>query len=219
MTDVLLSTMPWGVVQNAAGDSQAGVPFTVTLIDNTAVLSDFTNTFGEMPGSLPSGIYKVTVMGRTKVVHVLETDEVLAGSALSGPFLTPAFKVDMATQAELDAATVKKLRTSNTWALGGPLTAGMFVPRTTVPKLSTQAVQLVSIRAGLISGTQATIQLLRNAAVTVGSTFNVTNAFATFTPTGLPLTLADLDQIYFSITAVVGTPADLSFSAIFEHTF
>lgn len=219
MTDVLLSTMPWGVVQNAAGDSQAGVPFTVTLIDNTAVLSDFTNTFGEMPGSLPSGIYKVTVMGRTKVVHVLETDEVLAGSALSGPFLTPVFKVDMATQAELDAATVKKLRTSNTWALGGPLTAGMFVPRTTVPKLSTQAVQLVSIRAGLISGTQATIQLLRNAAVTVGSTFNVTNAFATFTPTGLPLTLADLDQIYFSITAVVGTPADLSFSAIFEHTF
>jgi len=217
MSEVAIATMPWGVVQDASGAAQAAAAYSITLVDNTLVANGFTNSYGEIPGTLPTGIYKVTVLGRTKIVHVFEADETFSGGALTGPITTPSFASDMATQAELDATVVKKFRTSHTWALGGPLTAGMFVPRATVPKLTNQAVQLVSIRAGIISGTSATVQLIRNGS-NVGSTFSVTTTFSNFTPTGLPLTLADLDQIWFSITGATATPADMSFSAIFEHT-
>jgi hypothetical protein len=222
MSEVLISSLPWGVVQNGAGEAQVAAPYTITLVDNTPVASGLTNGFGEIPGTLPTGIYKVTVMGRTKIIHVWETDETVGGSAITGAVLSPTFVTDMATQAELDvvnalAAAAKKFRTGHTWALGGPLTAGMFVPRIAVPKITAQAVQFISVRHRIISGTSITIQLVRNGS-NLGSTFNATTTPTSTSVAGMPVTLADLDDIYFALSAPSATPADLSLTAIFEHT-
>lgn len=223
-TRVLIASLPWGVVQDTEGNAQAGVAFTITLIDNTPVISDFTNSFGEMPGELPSGIYKVSVMGgRTKVVHVLSANETVGG-VLTGPLLAPDFAADMATQAELNAiatlaAASKKFRINHTWTIGGTLTAGMFIPRIYVGKVAAQAIQLVQTKTLLNSGTSAVVQLTRNGSAITSGSFTPTSAGGVVTTTAFaPVTLADGDFLSFTIASPVGTPADLSLTMILEHT-
>lgn len=74
MSAVTISTLGWGVLQDSAGNVQAGAAYSITLLDGTPVTSGTTNSRGEISGTLTNGAYKLTALGRTVTVHVTESD-------------------------------------------------------------------------------------------------------------------------------------------------
>lgn len=101
-----------------------------------------------------------------------------------------------------------------TWGIGGVLYSGMVIPQIFVPERAGQSVSIVGARAILNTGGTATVQFQRN-----GS--NIGSATVVSTTAGfiaLPTTaLNDGDRLGLSITAISGTPADLSYTVILEH--
>lgn len=89
---------------------------------------------------------------------------------------------------------------------------GFFVP---VP--TGQTVKIVSCRYIINSGTSATVKLQKNGSDITGFTgISVTTTAASTTPTSV--SLADNDKINLVVTAVSGTPKNMSFTIFLEYT-
>lgn len=67
---VALATLGWGTVQDQAGNVCAGQAFTITDHTGATVATGTTDANGQFPGSLPEGLYTVTVAGLSFPVTV-----------------------------------------------------------------------------------------------------------------------------------------------------
>jgi hypothetical protein len=112
------------------------------------------------------------------------------------------------------AGITRPFRLGHTFALLGDVTTVSSVPSMFVPLLGTQQAVLIGVRAKLGSGTSIGVQMRRNGG-NVGGVITVTPTAAT---TALSVTLADGDEVSFVLSSPVGTPTNLSVTALLEHT-
>lgn len=107
-------------------------------------------------------------------------------------------------------------QTVNTYAIGGELSTTDFVPPFFFAKKDNQVSVLKKIIHRINSGTSATVKLQKNGVDISGYTgVSVTTTTAT---TSQDTSLVDGDMISLVITAVSGTPSDLTVTLVIEHT-
>lgn len=116
----------------------------------------------------------------------------------------------------------RKLRISHTWTLPGEVKVAVgdtdFICPMFVAEPSAQDVRLVAVRARINSGTSATVKLQHDGADATGFTgISITTADATTDPADVDLT--DAKKLVPVVTAVVGTPKNLTITAWLEYTF
>jgi hypothetical protein len=115
----------------------------------------------------------------------------------------------------------KTFRTVHTFAVGGTIAVPSgdtdFIPPFFISKMAGQTVKLVKARYRINGGTSATVKLQNNGSDITGFTgMSVTTTTAETDPTDV--TLADNDLIALVVTAVSGTPKNLSVTLVLEHT-
>jgi hypothetical protein len=119
------------------------------------------------------------------------------------------------------AAPAKAFRWSHTFAVAGEIKVASgdtdFIPPIFVSLATGQGLKLVKARYVINSGTSATCKLQANGSDITGFTgISVTTTVAETDPTDVEL--ADNDRLALIVTAVSGTPKNLSFSLVFEAT-
>lgn len=110
-------------------------------------------------------------------------------------------------------------RTGHTFALSGAVTA-IALPGFFVPVATGQVVKLVEVRYKIGGGTSASFRLQKNGADITGFGTSGTPLVAATTAASTDPadeTLADDDLITCVISAVSGSPTDLSVTAYLEH--
>jgi hypothetical protein len=119
------------------------------------------------------------------------------------------------------AAPAKTFRWTHTFAVQGEIKVPSgdtdFLPPFFVSLASAQTLKLVKARYVINSGTSVTCKLQANGADITGFTgISVTTTPGETDPTDV--NLADNDRLALVVTAVSGTPKNLSFSLVFEAT-
>jgi hypothetical protein len=116
----------------------------------------------------------------------------------------------------LVSETVRTLRTGQSYIVAGVLGSVTIIPSFFVPTMGIgQITKLVGARHKIQSGSGILAQLTQNG-INVGVEMSVTQTKATTTfPT--PVTIADGDEIGMTLQSPLGTPQNLSLTAIFEH--
>ena len=112
------------------------------------------------------------------------------------------------------AGTVNPYQIGQTWGVGGALTAGMFVSQIFVPKRPNQAITVVGARGMINSGGSIGIQLQVNS-INIGSVMNITTTAASHM---LSQVLSNGDRLGIVLSDPTGSPADLSFTVLLEHS-
>lgn len=112
----------------------------------------------------------------------------------------------------IDPTATKTLRIGHTWAVAGTLQAATL-PAIFVPEAGSQGATLVGLRTVIGSGTSAGVQVTRNGS-NLGSVVTVTTTPATTT---YSQAITDGDRLAIVLSALTGSPADLSVTAIVEH--
>jgi len=72
---VPVASLGWGVVQDDTGNALPAIGYSITELDDTPVATGVTNTRGEIPGNIAVGVYKLTILGRTMVVHAVDAND------------------------------------------------------------------------------------------------------------------------------------------------
>jgi len=112
-------------------------------------------------------------------------------------------------------------RYGHTWAIPGPIAVAsgdtdFIVPFFVSFDATTQAVKLASARHRINSGTSATVKLQKNGADVTGFTaISVTPTSTTTDPTDV--SLADGDRIALVVTAVSGSPINMTFTVFLQY--
>jgi hypothetical protein len=109
-------------------------------------------------------------------------------------------------------AAAKTFRTGHTWMVAGAVSAATLPP-IFVPEGSGQAATLIAVRAQILSGTNVTVQMQYNGS-NLGSAIIVTTTAGS---TAFSQAVTDLDRLVLVLSIPVGSPADLSVTAIVEH--
>jgi hypothetical protein len=92
-----------------------------------------------------------------------------------------------------------------------------YIPGIFIPEVSGQVTEIALVRYRINSGTSATVKLQNNGGDVTGFTgISVTTTSATTNPTDVSVT--DLDYLTLVVTAVSGSPKNLSFTVVLEHT-
>lgn len=176
------------------GPDSARIPYDLDILrgqlDEAAIYR--VGTLGARPAasSVPDGtIYRATDTGAIAVSN---------GSTWSTLFPAPN----------------KVFRVGHTLSVPGSLTASMVIPGFFVPVGAGQAVSVVGVRAKIGSGTSLAVQLQKNGS-SVGSAVSVTTTAAT---TALSSSLADGDLLSVTTASPSGSPQNLSYTVILEHT-
>jgi hypothetical protein len=112
-------------------------------------------------------------------------------------------------------------RIGHTWAVGGevkvPSSDTDFIPPMFISLPSGDTAKLVSCKYIINSGTSVTAKLQKNGSDITGFTsISVTGTAASTNPTDVDL--ADGDKIALVVTAVSGTPKNLSFTIFIDYT-
>jgi hypothetical protein len=121
----------------------------------------------------------------------------------------------------MPAETDKVFRWTQTFAIQGEIKVPSgdtdFIPPFFVSLASGETLKLVKARYLINSGTSVTAKLQKNGSDITGFTgISVTTTAAETDPTNVDL--ADNDRLALVVTAVSGTPKNLSFSLVFEAT-
>lgn len=157
-----------------------------------------------------SPTYTVTVADTGAVVAVPGTSVV----TVAQPIDTPT-NVSVSTMGPQGPAGVSTFQTVHTYAISGTLNTIDFIPPMFFQKLTTQAATLKKLVHQISSGTSATIKLQKNGADITGYTgISVTQ---TKSSTVQDSTLADNDALKLVITAVSGSPQNLTATLVIEH--
>jgi hypothetical protein len=113
-------------------------------------------------------------------------------------------------------------RTAQTFAVAGEIRVPSgqvdVIPPMFVSKLAGQVVKLVKVRCQIAAGTSATFKVQRNGSDATGFTGIVATTTAADTDPA-DITLADNDVLQLAVTAVSGTPQNLTVTLVFEHSF
>jgi len=113
-------------------------------------------------------------------------------------------------------------RTSHTWAIPGEIKVASgdtdYIPLFWVDVATGQSVKLVKMLHRINSGTSATVKLQKSGVDITGFTG------VSVTTTGTVLDPADValvanDQLALIVTAVAGTPKNMSVTVVLEHLF
>ena len=91
-----------------------------------------------------------------------------------------------------------------------------FLPPQYLSISSDQAVQIIGVRAAINSGTSATVSLNQNGSGVTGLTAVVVTPTPTTTSI-TPVSVADGDVLALVVSAISGTPKNMSVSVIFQH--
>lgn len=110
------------------------------------------------------------------------------------------------------AGSTKTFRTGHTWLIAGAVAAATLPP-IFVPEIGGQTTTLIAVSAQILSGTNVTVQMQRNG-TNLGSAITVTT---TPESASFSQTIADLDRLGLVLSAPVGSPTDLSVTAVLEH--
>jgi hypothetical protein len=118
------------------------------------------------------------------------------------------------------AVVAKTYRLPHTWAISGDIAVASgdtnFILPFFVPVPAGQTVTLKSARYVLNSGTSVTAKLQKNAVDATGYTsISVTT---TATTTSADVTIADNDKLALVVTAVSGTPKNMTFTIYLDYT-
>lgn len=123
--------------------------------------------------------------------------------------------------ASVQAALTKAVRFTQTFTIGGyvnvPIGDVDYLNPIFVSVNSGQTLRLVACRHRINSGTSATVKLQRNGVDITGFT-GISVTTASTTTDAADVTLSDADMIQLVVTAVSGSPQNLSLSLIFEVT-
>jgi hypothetical protein len=115
----------------------------------------------------------------------------------------------------------KTFRIGHTFAMPGeirvPSGDSDHAPTFFVPVASGQSVKLVGIRHMIRAGTQVTYKVQKNGADLPAAWLGLTADTTPETIDPSDVALADLDRLGIVVTAVTGTPRDLSVTLILEH--
>lgn len=111
---VTIATLGWGTVQDASGNARAGLAFTVTSPLGTVVASGETDANGQLPGTVPEGVYTLVVDGHsysviapsadapyTNVLDAPYLGDLAAALAAGGLVYAPAGTYNVATTATI----------------------------------------------------------------------------------------------------------------------
>lgn len=128
----------------------------------------------------------------------------------------PASDLSSAVQ----AALTKTIRYTQTWTVGGYVNVAIddidYIAPTFVATAVGQTVKLIGCRYRINSGTSATVKIQRNGSDISGLTGIA--ATTTSATTDADVTLSDSDMLQLVVTAISGSPQNLSLSLIFEVT-
>lgn len=133
-----------------------------------------------------------------------------------------AFKFwDGSAWATVGAAPNTVFWTGHTFAIQGDIAVPSgdidFVPPLFIPVATGRTVKLVKARHKINGGTNASVKLQKNGVDITGFTgITVTTTATTTDPADV--TLADNDLIALVVTAVSGSPKNLSFTIVLEHS-
>ena len=116
-------------------------------------------------------------------------------------------------------AVTKTFRHSQTWTIGGYINVPVgdidYINPLFVSVAAGQTLKLVACRHRINAGTSATVKLQRNGSDITGFTgLSVTTVSTTTDPADV--TLSDGDMLQLIVTAISGTPQNMSFSLFFE---
>jgi hypothetical protein len=121
----------------------------------------------------------------------------------------------------IDTLVTKTIRQGHTWGISGEIMVpsgdtDFFIPFF-VSFASGQTAKIVSARYKINSGSSVTAKVQKNDVDVTGfSGLSVTTTVATTNPANV--SLADNDKLALIVTAVAGTPKNLSFTLFLEHT-
>jgi len=137
---------------------------------------------------------------------------------------TKFFQLDTAitNRAYVNHTHSKTVRIPQTYTISGDIKVPSgdtdFINPFFIALPSGQTARLVSCRYVINSGTSATVKLQKNGTDITGFTsISVSTTAASTTPTSVSLT--DNDKLALVVTAVSGTPRNLSFTIFIEYTF
>lgn len=121
----------------------------------------------------------------------------------------------------IDGKLTKLFEQAISFAIAGeilvPVGNSDVIPQVFVPIRSGQTAKLTRCRYSIGAGTSATFKIQRNGADATGFIGMIATTTAAETnPTDI--TLSDNDRLQIIVTAVSGTPANMSVALILEHT-
>jgi hypothetical protein len=114
-------------------------------------------------------------------------------------------------------------RETHTWAIGGDIKIAAadvdFIPPMFTSKLAGETLTLLSVRTRINSGTSATIKIVRKtsggASADIATAISATTASTT--SAAINTVIGNLDELRPEVTAVSGTPKNLTITAVFER--
>jgi len=104
-----------------------------------------------------------------------------------------------------------------TWTVSGTVLAATTVVPFFLPILSGVSAHLVGARHMILSGTSATWTVYQNAGAVTGLT-GIASSTAAATTSITPVALADGDKLLLDVTAVSGTPVDLTVTVYVDYS-
>lgn len=114
-----------------------------------------------------------------------------------------------------------KRRETHTWAVGGEIKVAVgdtdFIPPMFASKTAGETLTLKKLRGRINSGTSVTLKVQKNGSDVAGYTGLVVETTAA-DEGSTDVTIADDDVIAIVVTAVSGTPKNLSLTAVFERS-
>ena len=168
--------------------------------------------------SVPAANLAANAVTTAKITDLNVTTPKLADLAVTTAKIADA----NVTAAKLASASVSLVfQTAHTFAIQSTIAVPSgdtdFIPPFFVPKSTNQTVKLAACRYKINSGTSATCKIQVNGADATGFTgISVTTTSATTNPADV--TLAADDRVALVVTAVSGSPVNLSFTIYLEHT-
>jgi hypothetical protein len=189
-----------------------------------AILNDFLSVEHNADGTLKASGSLSTKADNTAVVHLSGTETITGQKtfSVSPQAPTPSVAADVATKQYVDStagSAAKTFRVTQTWTIGGYINVPQgdidYINPIFVSVASGQTFKLAACRYRINSGTSATVKLQRNGSDITGFTgISVTTTAATTDPADV--TLGDGDMIQLVVTAIAGSPQNMSFSLVFE---
>lgn len=112
-------------------------------------------------------------------------------------------------------AGVSNFETVHTYAIAGNINTTDFIPPMFFQKLAGQTSTLKKVVYRVQTGTSATVKLQRNGSDITG--YTAISATTSKAATLQDQVLADGDELALVVTAISGTPANLTFTLVIEH--